>query len=119
MRFYLDEDQSDVVAVIARERGSDVTCSHEEGRDSTPDHEQLAYAAMQGRAIVTRNHRDFHPLTLEFQQQGQPHAGVLFVPPSMENQDFRAIAEAIVRYDREHPEGMPPYMIDYLAPARA
>ena len=118
MRFYLDEDQSDVAAVIARERGSDVTCSHEEGRDGTPDHEQLAYAAAQGRAIVTRNYPDFHRLTVEFQRQGRLHAGVLMVPSSLPNDAYRAIAEAIVRYDREHPDGMPPYMIDYLAPVR-
>lgn len=119
MRFYLDEDQSDIVAIIARERGSDVTCSHEDGRGGTPDDAQLEYAAVQGRAIVTRNYPDFDRLTLEFQRQGRPHAGVLFVPPSMRNRDFRAIAAAIVRYDREHPDGMPPYMIDYLVPVRA
>ncbi len=118
MRFYLDEDQSDVVAGIARALGGDTTCSHEVGRDGTSDHDQLAYAAAQGRVIVTRNYRDFIHLTAEFERQGYPHTGVLMVPLSLPNDAYRAIAEAIIRYDRAHPEGMPPYMIDYLTPAR-
>ncbi len=118
MRTYLDEDLSDTVAIIARELGSDTTCSHEDGRDGTPDFEQLEYAAAQGRAFVTRNRRDFYHLTFEFQRRGLPHAGVLLVSSALANDAYRAIAEAIVRYDQRYPDGMPPYMIDYLSPAR-
>ncbi|MGE0544683.1 MAG: DUF5615 family PIN-like protein [Dehalococcoidia bacterium] len=53
MRFYLDEDLSQTIAVIARERyGLDVAASHEIGKDRTTDDEQLAFAAELGRCIV-------------------------------------------------------------------
>ncbi len=118
MRFYLDEDLSNTVALIARNLGGNTTCSHEVGRDGTTDEAQLTYAATQGRAIVTRNYPDFFRLTFEFQRLGLPHAGVLLVSSALRNKDFRAIAEAIIRYDRTHADGMPPYMIDYLSPER-
>lgn len=118
MRFYLDEDQSYRVARRARELGADVTSASEQGRMGLEDRDQLLFAAEEGRAIVTRNQRHFAPLTLEFQRRAMPHAGVLFLPPSLPNEAFEAIAQAIAAYDREHPDGMPPYMVDYLRPVR-
>ncbi len=114
MRFHLDEDQSDQTAALARGYGLDVTSSHEEGIDGRFDDVQLATAAKAGRAIVTRNYSDFTRFTEEFEQQGLPHAGVLFLPPSLPNDDFHGIARALVVYDREHPGGMPPYAVDWL-----
>ena len=114
MRFYLDEDQSDKVAALARRYGVDVTCSHEAALDHLPDDAQLAHAAGEGRAMVTRNYSDFQRFTAEFERHGLPHAGVLFLPPSLPNDDFSGIARAIVAYDRDHPDGMLPYAVDWL-----
>ena len=114
MRFYLDEDQSDEAAALAHHYGLDVTCSHEAKLDRLLDDAQLAHAAAEGRAMVTRNYDDFTHFTYEFERQGLPHAGVLFLPPSLPNDDFNGIARALVVYDREHPDGMPPYAVDWL-----
>lgn len=114
MRFYLDEDQSDEVAELARRGGLDVTCSHEAGLDGQVDDVQLAHAADQGRAIVTRNYSDFRRFTHEFEQDGRPRAGVLFLPPSLPNDDFNGIAEALIAYGRAHPNAMLPYTWDWL-----
>jgi hypothetical protein len=118
MRFYLDEDQSDAAAALARRHGSDVTCSHEAGLDGRVDDVQLLHAGREGRALVTKNYSDFVRFTREFERDGLPHAGVLFLPPSLPNEDFGGIARAIVAYDRDHPEGMLPYTWDWLRRVR-
>ena len=118
MRFFLDEDHSDVIAIIARRRGVDITCSHEVGRDGWTDPRQLRKAGEEGRCVITRNYDDFAKLTREFEQQGAPHAGVLFVPDSLPNNYYAAIAGAIVRFDDQHPDGVPPYSLWWLSPER-
>ena len=116
LRYYLDEDHSDDIAALARRSGMDITSVHEVGRRGVTDDLQLEYAAAEGRAIVTRNYDDFSRLTLEFQRLGRPHAGVVFVPPSLLSDDYSGIARALVAFAERYPEGMPPYCVDYLAP---
>lgn len=114
MRFYLDETESQRVAARARQFGLDVTCSHERQQDGRLDDLQLAYAAGEGRAVVTRNYSDFHNFTAQFQAQAWPHAGVLFLSSSLPSEDFDSIARALALYSQAHPDGMAPYMIDWL-----
>ena len=118
MRFYLDEDLPPRIASIARQMGVDVMSTTECRRNGQPDEQQLLFAAEQGRTIVTRNYDDFHRLTTEFHLAGKPHAGVLLVPGSLRSRNYSAVATAICRYDQEHLDGMPSYMVDYLAAVR-
>lgn len=118
MRFYLDEDLPPIVAVIARSFGVDAVSVHESNRRSLKDDVQLVLAAQDQRCLVTRNARDFRPITLRFQEAGYAHSGVLLVPASLPNRQYAAMAAALVQYDREHPDGLPAYMVDYLRPAR-
>lgn len=119
MRYYLDEDLSPLAAQTARAHGVDATCSHECGRNGASDDAQLAFAATEGRVMVTRNARDYCRFTEEFQRLGLPHAGLLLVPPSLPNDAPWRIGLALVQYDRAHPQGMAPYMVDYLRPPTA
>lgn len=116
MPFHLDEDLSYRVALILREQGMDVTTSWELGWNGLPDEEQLTRAGLAGRCLVSRNYADFARLTKEYQRQGWPHAGVLFVPPSLPNEHLSAIAAALAAYDRLNPDGLPPYGADWLRP---
>jgi hypothetical protein len=118
IRFRLDEDQSPDVAVTARKFGIDITTTAEARLFGKPDAVQLAHAASEGRALISKNYPDFIRLTEEFEARQLPHAGVLFVPESMENYHYYQIAEAIAAYARNYPDGMPPYMVDYLRPVR-
>jgi hypothetical protein len=118
MRFYLDEDHSDVIAATAQHRGVDITCSHETGRDSWTDARLLQQAGIEDRCVITRNYSDFARLSQEFEQQQLPHAGVVFVPRSLPSDDFGGLAAAIVRLDEQHPDGVPPYSTWWLSPAR-
>lgn len=117
MRFYLDEDLSDQVAVSGRALGLDVVSSHACGRDGLSDEEQLRRAAADGRVFVTRNHRDVVRLTTQRFERKQPHAGVLLVPRSLANFDVAAIARAILAHDREQEGAVTAYTIQFLRSA--
>ena len=117
MRFYLDEHFSNAIAEACRRHGADVRTTHELGLHGASDEAQLIIAAQEGRCLVTADYADFEHWTSQFQAQGLAHAGVLMVSASLRRAGVRHIAAAITHYDREHPNGIPPYMIDWLRPA--
>ncbi len=114
VRFYLDENLSQQIAVIARSLGVDVTSAQELGRLGIEDEDQLAFAAGEARCIVSRDYKDFPQLTEEFRRHGRPHHGVLSVSPSLHQRGAAAVATALARYDREHLEGMLAYEFGWL-----
>lgn len=118
MHFYLDENLSQQVAIIARRFGVDVTSAQELDRRGLSDEEQLAFAAAEGRCLVSRDYKDFPRITGVFGEQGLPHRGVLSVSPSLHRRGSAAVAAALVRYDQDHQGGMPDYDLDWLTPAR-
>src|SRR5262249_431398 len=105
---------SDKVAAIARNAEIDVVSSHEIGRNSLRDEDQLRWAANEDRCLVTRNYKHFAPLTIRFLEREWPHRGVLIVPRSLPNQDFAAIARAIVAYAHAHESGLASYTLDFV-----
>jgi predicted nuclease of predicted toxin-antitoxin system len=118
MRFYLDEDLPPRVAEMARQRGLDIVSAHEFRRWGMDDRDHLALAAADDRCLVSQNAPDYRALTLEFQAQGFPHAGVLLLSEALPNHAFAAIVEALIQYAGEHPGTAPPYLVDYLRRAR-
>ena len=113
--FLLDEVLSPAVAEIATGLGLDVSSVHAMSRTGLPDADQLAFAAAEGRVLVTRNRDDFITLTRACYATNQPHAGIVIVPRSLPNTRAEAIAHALVRwserYAGERPEGG---FIDFL-----
>jgi predicted nuclease of predicted toxin-antitoxin system len=83
MKYYLDEDLDPAIAVAGRSLGVDVVSAHECGARGITDEEQLARAAAEGRCIVTYNRDDFIAGTRRAYDKGQPHYGVLIVPPQV------------------------------------
>lgn len=59
MRFHLDADITPKLARLLRERGYDILSAHEVGNTELSDPEQMAFAASQGRALLTCNAQDF------------------------------------------------------------
>lgn len=115
MRFYLDECLSDIIAVIGRERfGLDIISAHAAGMELATDAEQLAFAAEQGRVMVTRNADDFILLTEQLEAKQEPHGGVIIVPPSMTGREFAAIAERLAYCHELYPQDTVPYLAMYL-----
>jgi hypothetical protein len=117
--YVLDEDLPDSAARIARALGENIRSVRELGREGIEDEEQLLFAAAEGWILVSRNERDFVPISRQFAADGLPHAGVLIVTRSLDIRDPRGIAHALMAYSREHPEAMPPFMVDYLKRANS
>lgn len=106
MKLYLDEDLSSAIAALLRKRGLDVTAAQEIGNIQLDDRAQLAYAAREGRAIVTANLVDFIELAHEAVATNTDHAGILLVPSSFRGDEFQAIADAIIEAVRPYRAGL-------------
>ena len=114
MKLYLDEDISPKVAEILRKKGMDVVSAHETGMLETSDNEQLAFAATEGRVMVTRNRDDFITLSVQFFEDLKPHNGLIIVPHSIPGSDFSKLATLLMKYSKEHPQGLVSYTIEFL-----
>jgi hypothetical protein len=76
----LDEMFSDRVAWQLRAPGHDVVSIVADlALAGLPDDQVLAYAASEGRALVTANIKDFIPLDGRYRAAGQSHAGLILV----------------------------------------
>jgi len=76
LRYYTDEHIETAVVIELRRRGIDILTTAEVGRAGRgiSDADQLAYAATQGRVLVTRD-RDF----VELAATNIPHHGVILL----------------------------------------
>lgn len=73
IRFHLDEHVAGAVALGLRLRGIDVSSTVEADLTAATDEQQLAFAAGQGRVLVTHD-ADF----LRLHAAGHSHAGIVF-----------------------------------------
>jgi hypothetical protein len=55
--------------------------------EGLPDDQVLAYAAAEGRALVTANNKDFMPLDSRYRAAGQAHPGLIVVSTKTFPQD--------------------------------
>jgi predicted nuclease of predicted toxin-antitoxin system len=106
----LDEQLSGLIARLLRERGLDAEAVVERADlPQAPDHEVIATAGREGRAVVTNNVKDFRPLAAERIASGRGHAGLILLPAgrSRSREATGAIADAIEALMRAHPDGIP------------
>jgi hypothetical protein len=76
----LDEMFSDDIARQLRAKGYDViSVVADPALVGLPDDHVLAFAASEGRALVTANIKDFAPLDSRYRAAGQTHAGLILV----------------------------------------
>ena len=114
MKLYLDEDISPKVSVILRKMGVDSVSAHEADMLQTSDEEQLAFAAAEGRVMVTRNRDDFITLTVQFFDDLKPHNGLIIVPHSILGSNFSKLATLLMKFSKDYPKGLEPYTIEFL-----
>lgn len=77
VRLYIDADISYKLAQALRSRGLDAMAAHEVGMAEASDDEQMAYAATEGRAILTCNAQDFTPIFSDYWLNQRNHSGVI------------------------------------------
>ena len=76
----LDEMFSDDISQQLRAKGYDaISVVADPALVGLPDEQVLAYAATEGRALVTANIKDFVPLDGRYRAAGQSHAGLILV----------------------------------------
>jgi predicted nuclease of predicted toxin-antitoxin system len=75
IKFHLDENVSNAIAVGLRKRGIDVTTTPEQSLISVPDEVQLEFSISQGRVIFTQD-TDF----LRLNRLGISHFGIAYCP---------------------------------------
>jgi predicted nuclease of predicted toxin-antitoxin system len=73
VKFYLDEHIPKGVVEGLRRRGLDVLTVQEAGRSGESDEKQLAFAAREGRVLIT-----FDDDFLRLDAAGVPHIGIVF-----------------------------------------
>jgi predicted nuclease of predicted toxin-antitoxin system len=111
---YLDEDVNPAVSILLDGDGIDALSAQKAGRanQKIPDEEQLAFAAGQGRAIVTHNVKDYDVLARQWAAQGKPHAGIIMGA----SREPWELAEDIRRLQASYPVGIRNYCL-YLSRA--
>ena len=114
LRFYLDENLSRRLATLARARGLDVTSAQELGRHGLSDEAQLAFAAAEGRCIVSHDDKDLLYWTSRFQASGHPHAGLLIVKWRVERPQFGQFVRLLEEFTATRAKPMAPYEIAWL-----
>ena len=114
MKFFVDEDLSEEIAVILRAEGLDAFHVREIGLSGADDREVLDEAARRGSCLVTRNRNDFVALTEFYFHEDRPHNGVLIVPRSYPGNQAARIARAIISLTKNHPEVFQPYAFLFL-----
>jgi hypothetical protein len=100
---YLDEDVDVDLAPLLKEHGFDVLTTREAKRahQGISDDGQLAFAAAQGRAIVTHNIKDFMPLARDWAGQDLHHAGIITCP----HRPLWALAQGFIILREMYPDG--------------
>jgi predicted nuclease of predicted toxin-antitoxin system len=97
VRLYFDRHIMNRLAVDLRGRGFDVLTTQEAGKDTASDEEQLAFATVENRAILTFNIRDFGPLHEQWQEAGRPHAGII-VSQQLGSRQYGLLLQRMLRF---------------------
>ena len=109
MKALLDEQLSPRIAVLLRHRGCDVVAvADRDDLAGQSDRVILEVAAREQRAVVTNNIMDFRPLAAERLALGATHGGLILLPSTRTRTRTAvpALAGAIERVLRDHPEGL-------------
>jgi len=114
VKFYLDANLSRRIAERLRQKGWDAISAHEVGNPETSDAEQLAYATVERRALVTMDIRHFIKLSRDAIASQKAHAGIILCPRSLVGSEIDTIAERLIAIAERFPEGLGGYDVLYL-----
>jgi predicted nuclease of predicted toxin-antitoxin system len=103
---YTDEDVTDRLAVLLRERGYEAASTLSEGMVGLSDAEQLAYATQRSWTLLTYNRDDFLSLARRWHDAGSEHAGIV-ISRQFRVQELGELLRQVLRLlDQVHGEEM-------------
>jgi predicted nuclease of predicted toxin-antitoxin system len=114
VKFYLDEDLPPQIAAQLRRKGFDAVSAYDVGQVHVPDQAHLAYAAREGRCLVSRNVRHFAQLSQDAVARQEPHGGIVLCPPSLLGREVGAIVDRLIRRAKQFPKGLGTYDVLFL-----
>lgn len=83
MKTLLDEQLSRLIAEVLRARGLDAQAVTERSElTGLSDEDVMNFAALENRAVVTNNIKDFRPIAARRLSAGMGHAGLILLPAS-------------------------------------
>ena len=100
-KLYLDEDIYPGMAQELRKHGVDAEGVRETGRTGFADDDQLAYAVVHGRAMVSWNRRHFADLSIEYFMLTMQHWGIVLAPQYEFGEMLRRLIRLCEIYDGE------------------
>lgn len=77
IKFYLDEDINVRLAVALHNKGFDAAATRDAEKLKASDSEQLAFATLNKRAIITSNVSDYARLHYQYLKQKRWHYGII------------------------------------------
>jgi hypothetical protein len=114
----LDEMLSGGIAHQLRTQGHDVTSVvADPALVALPDDQILAYAAAEGRVLVTANIRDFVPLDGRYRAAGRSHAGLILVSTKTfpQNRGFTTAVTSALAALLSRPSKIQPGQVAFLS----
>jgi hypothetical protein len=100
-----------VATCASRSPGADGFSAPAYGRHGLTDDAGLHPAGEEGRCLATCNRGDFIRLTVADAKTSRAHAGPLIVPWTFPPGNAVAVAQALLAHHRDHPDGLPPYIV--------
>jgi len=94
---YTDEDVTDRLAVLVRQRGFQTRSAREVDLIGQPDDVNLTYAATHGLVLLTFNQRDYVLLARRWTAEGRQHAGIL-LSDQFSRQQFGELFRRVLRF---------------------
>lgn len=95
MKLALDHHYSTVISRELRDIRHDVVAAVERGWDREADDRLLALCALEGRALLTNNVRDFVPMARAWSEAGREHAGIILTTDGHLPRRMGAVVDAI------------------------
>jgi predicted nuclease of predicted toxin-antitoxin system len=119
VRLLVDEMYPPTVAEQLRRRGHNVSAVTERSElRAFDDHQVLAVAQEERRALVTENVVDFVPLADALDQRGERHHGLVLVSPARyprgRQHTLGQLVRALDSFLQEHPEEEPTSLRHWL-----
>ncbi|MGH9011410.1 MAG: DUF5615 family PIN-like protein [Acidimicrobiia bacterium] len=115
LKLVLDAHHSPMAAATLRTEGHDVkAAATEPSLARLEDEELLAFAAREGRALVTENAEDFDRIVRAMSAHGEHHAGVIFTSPRRYHRGSAAYPGNLIAALRTLLDEPPPNQTDWI-----